>query len=266
MATVAAVGAVTAAVVARMPAAVARRVARYLGRRIVPAVVSTANNATVLDGPSPAHDCAAAAGVDGDAPTAAEVASLPTAVAWCLAPLVESARDPAPLAIRLHVVEDFAAAAVLAVVESLAGAALPCRAAAVLVVLASAAHALYVVAARPYVDRLEQAFAAGLATGQAALSGAAAAAAARPGQESHGALVAAAWLTVAVNALFYAQLLVLAAWEMHKLRRHLRASSHSHTAPPPAPLASFLRAATDDEEMTAPMLARANPLRTGTPQ
>jgi hypothetical protein len=89
------------------------------------------------------------------------------------------------------------------------------------------AHAAYVLLVRPYIDRLEQVFASVLALGQALLGVTMAVAAIRntghvTTGESRGAVVAGAWLIVALNVVFYVQVVALAVWEARRLYLRLR--------------------------------------------
>ena len=163
---------------------------------------------------------------DPTAPSEEERRSPPVAIAWVLAPLVESGRAATALPVRLHVVEDIGVAMALAVCEGLAvGGAIPCRTAAGLALAAAASHALYVVVVWPYRERAEQLFAVAQAGLQAGLAGAGLVAAVRSGRERGGALAAVGWLAFVTNVLFYIQLLGLFAWEArrmwHAYRRHL---------------------------------------------
>jgi hypothetical protein len=164
--------------------------------------------------PAIAADTSAAVGEEQDAPAP---------LSLTLAPMVGSARDPVPQHVRLHVVEDFAAAALLAIVGGLPHA-LGCRAVAALTIALAVAHAGYVVLVRPYLDRIEQAFAVFLALAQCALGVAVGIVALRPGRETRAALVAAAWITVVMNVGCYLQMIVLALWEFRKMWRQMRAT------------------------------------------
>jgi hypothetical protein len=208
--------AATTLVIARCDAGLVDRVHRSLSPAGEPSTDAPPAHASANGddaGPNPSSAEAAA-------PTPAELASWATSLPWVLAPMVESARDPVPQHVRLHVVEDIAAAVALGVIGGLgaSGVGAVCKPVALASLVASLLHAAYVLLVRPYKDRLEQAFAALLALAQCALSGAITAVVVRPGQKSLGALRAAAWITVGMNAGFYLQMIVLAVWEFHKMR------------------------------------------------
>lgn len=233
---VVAVAAATTARIATMPPLIAERVHGYLGT----------------------YDRSEAAAAAAAAPTAAEAAHPAIGLCWSLAPMVESGRLAAPLLVRLHVCEDLAAAIVMAVFGGLAEAHVACVPMAFATLLVGIAHAGYVVAARPYLDRLEQTFAAALALLQAALAGAVAVAAVRP-NAARPAVVAAGWIATLLNVAFYAQLGVLAVWELRRLyKRRLAAAARSASSA--ARAGPQLQRASADAEEDAMTGAHTTPL------
>ena len=174
------------------------------------------------------YDDTAAATESG--PTADEHARLPTALGWLMTPMVESARDPVPQHVRLHVVEDILAAFLVAVIG---GAQLPagasCVGPAMGMLGVSVLHALYVILVRPYRDQVEQGFAALIAVLQCVVAGAMVAGLLAPGASGRvAAFTAAGWAALVLNVTFYAQLVVLAGIEIRRLRRQLK---HATSAP-----------------------------------
>ena len=175
---------------------------------------------------------------------------------WVLAAMVESARDPVPQHVRLHVVEDFAAAVLLALAEGLSPT-IGCGGSAIGIIVVALAHVAYVVLLRPYRQRAEQVFAALLALVQCVLGLAVGIVALRPGRETHGALVAAAWATVAMNVLFYAQMLVLTLLELRDLYRKSKEPPAPRTSPALATDGSVAPGVDDaTTALSVPMLER----------